>query len=383
MPAWSKGLIGAVANAGFMGGYPDGSFKPSNNITRAEAVVTLNNALEAVEQVVLDEAGTYGDAETTQIIEGVLITAPDVVLINTVVKGNLTIGEGVGEGEVTLDNVTVEGETFVYGGGENSIYFIDTILVKVTVKKDNGKVRLVAQGTTSVEYVLLESGAKIEEDLDSGSDGFGDVEVGGDISEDDEVRFIGDFEEIKVTAAAKVVIESGSVESFSVEEIVSETAKVVISILKATIESMTINAEDTEVTCGEGAKVTTVEVKAKVKLVVNKGATIVKVKVEATAKGTEISGNGNIESIEVDAEDVTVGGKEVKPGEEVSYEGGSTTTPGSGGGGGSGGSSGSTTPIKVSSITIEVAEADKNKVTIGQYGGEPVVNFKAKSNTHK
>ena len=140
---------------------------------------------------------------------------------------------------------------------------------------------------------------------------------------------------------------------------------------------MTINAEDTEVTCGEGAKVTTVEVKAKVKLVVNKGATIVKVKVEATAKGTEISGNGNIESAEVDAEDVTVGGKEVKPGEEVSYEGGSTTTPGSGGGGGGGGSSGSTTPIKVSSITIEVAEADKNKVTIGQDGGEPVV-FKAK-----
>jgi len=46
MPAWSKGFVGAVLAENIMAGYPDGRFKPLQNITRAEAVVTLNNALK-------------------------------------------------------------------------------------------------------------------------------------------------------------------------------------------------------------------------------------------------------------------------------------------------------------------------------------------------
>jgi len=41
---WSKGAIGAVAEAGIMKGYPDNSFKPQNYITRAEAIVALITA---------------------------------------------------------------------------------------------------------------------------------------------------------------------------------------------------------------------------------------------------------------------------------------------------------------------------------------------------
>ncbi|MHB9095004.1 MAG: S-layer homology domain-containing protein, partial [Eubacteriales bacterium] len=44
---WSKGSIAAVSVAKVMGGYPDGSFKPANYITRAEAVVAVGNALLA------------------------------------------------------------------------------------------------------------------------------------------------------------------------------------------------------------------------------------------------------------------------------------------------------------------------------------------------
>lgn len=47
--AWSKGFVGGVLNADIMVGYPDGSFKPHRHITRAEAVITLNNALKAEE----------------------------------------------------------------------------------------------------------------------------------------------------------------------------------------------------------------------------------------------------------------------------------------------------------------------------------------------
>jgi hypothetical protein len=40
------GYIGAVKKAGYMQSYPDGSFGPEKNLTRAEALVSLNNIIE-------------------------------------------------------------------------------------------------------------------------------------------------------------------------------------------------------------------------------------------------------------------------------------------------------------------------------------------------
>ena len=42
---WSRGYIGAVANEKYMAGYPDGNFKPLNNITRGEAIFALDNII--------------------------------------------------------------------------------------------------------------------------------------------------------------------------------------------------------------------------------------------------------------------------------------------------------------------------------------------------
>ncbi len=45
IPAWAKGAVGAVISAGYMSGYPDGSFGGSKGMTRAEAVSTLDRVL--------------------------------------------------------------------------------------------------------------------------------------------------------------------------------------------------------------------------------------------------------------------------------------------------------------------------------------------------
>jgi hypothetical protein len=45
IPAWSKGAIGAVKDQAIMGGYPDGTFRPLQTTTRAEAIVILDRAL--------------------------------------------------------------------------------------------------------------------------------------------------------------------------------------------------------------------------------------------------------------------------------------------------------------------------------------------------
>lgn len=45
IPGWAKGAVGAVVSAGFLSGYPDGSFGANKGMTRAEAVSTLDRVL--------------------------------------------------------------------------------------------------------------------------------------------------------------------------------------------------------------------------------------------------------------------------------------------------------------------------------------------------
>ena len=45
IPVWAVGSVGAVVKAGYMSGYPDGTFGAAKSITRAEAVSSLNRVL--------------------------------------------------------------------------------------------------------------------------------------------------------------------------------------------------------------------------------------------------------------------------------------------------------------------------------------------------
>ncbi|MBV1758438.1 MAG: S-layer homology domain-containing protein [Dethiosulfatibacter sp.] len=59
IPGWAKGIIGAVYEAGYILGYPDGTFKSDDYITRAESVFMINNSVfveteEEVEEPVVD-----------------------------------------------------------------------------------------------------------------------------------------------------------------------------------------------------------------------------------------------------------------------------------------------------------------------------------------
>jgi hypothetical protein len=57
---WAAGAIAAVSNAGLVGGFPDGTFRPDDRITRAQALVILTKALKTSNP---DPAGLnrYGD----------------------------------------------------------------------------------------------------------------------------------------------------------------------------------------------------------------------------------------------------------------------------------------------------------------------------------
>ena len=43
---WAAGYIGSAASQGWITGYSDGTYRPNNDITRAEAVTAINNMLD-------------------------------------------------------------------------------------------------------------------------------------------------------------------------------------------------------------------------------------------------------------------------------------------------------------------------------------------------
>ncbi|WP_165000417.1 S-layer homology domain-containing protein, partial [Anaerophilus nitritogenes] len=67
IPDWSKGFIGAVVEAKFMRGYEDGSFMPTKNITRAEAVVVLNSVAEGKKEEPKEEKVTIKDIDDQKV----------------------------------------------------------------------------------------------------------------------------------------------------------------------------------------------------------------------------------------------------------------------------------------------------------------------------
>ena len=59
---WAYGDITALSTAGYVYGYPDGAFRPENNISRAEFVAIMDKVLKL--PVYSPEAPDFGDVST-------------------------------------------------------------------------------------------------------------------------------------------------------------------------------------------------------------------------------------------------------------------------------------------------------------------------------
>lgn len=146
---WAKGHVGALQGKKFILGYPDNTFKPQGQITRAEAATMIKNAG--------GEIVNKGGEHKYEVKGNLLINTSDVVLKDTVIKGDLYLAEGIADGDVTLDHVTVEGETFIRGGGANSIIIKNSKLQNIVANKSVGKVRIVLEGKVNVPQIDIQN----------------------------------------------------------------------------------------------------------------------------------------------------------------------------------------------------------------------------------
>ncbi len=243
--SWSERAVACVIENGYMGGYPDKTFRPDENITRAESIAMLDRVVGTL----YNTPGEYGLETQRQIIKNnVTISSTGVVLKNIEIQGDLYLTEGIGDGEVELNNVSVTGKTLVKGGGENSIIIKNTDLGLTIIDTKTRKVRIVATGGTEVGRIILNSGAKLEETELTGN-GFGECELSLEIPEGEEVKLIGDFEQIDINASnVDINIISGTIEELNVEEVAQNT-KIEVS-KNASINTLTLDAK-TEVS-GKG-----------------------------------------------------------------------------------------------------------------------------------
>jgi hypothetical protein len=153
-----RGYVAAFREKGYARGTGADAFSPKKAYTRAEAMQVIDNMVGAIH----GEAG-----ERTGDVAGTLIVnASGVTVKESAVSGDLIIADGVGEGDATLDNVTVAGRLLVRGGGEHSIRLLGakTVIPNVLVYKSvsAAPVRIVFESGVRIENVTVENPAIIE-----------------------------------------------------------------------------------------------------------------------------------------------------------------------------------------------------------------------------
>lgn len=192
--------VGAAAKAEFIKGYDtDNTFKPKNPIKRAEAVSILDRAMTVDDQtndLTIEDAGTVIENQTFN---------------------NVHITEKVGNGEVTLKNVTITGELLVEGGGLNSIILENSTINELTTNKDDGKVRILITGNTAVDATNILSGATLEQQNLTGT-GFIQVNVEENVEENQSLIVSAYIGNLTVKAKVKVNLKTGTIEKMTLEK---------------------------------------------------------------------------------------------------------------------------------------------------------------------
>lgn len=200
---WAHKSVQALASKAVMGGLPNGTFGPKANLTRAEAVTIFDHLI----QTLVTQSGEYQE----DVQGNMVINTPDVVLNNSKITGDLYLTQGIGEGEVTLNNVTVSGSVYVQGGGEHSVIFNNsTVKQSLNINKYNGKVRIQAKGTTTIPMTILSSGASLIS-TDMTSNAFDSVEITSRIPQAQVVNLDGNFNKVTNQSSQTSITANGNI----------------------------------------------------------------------------------------------------------------------------------------------------------------------------
>ncbi|NLB51408.1 MAG: hypothetical protein GX808_00505, partial [Syntrophomonadaceae bacterium] len=130
---WAATAMGAMVKAGYIKGN-NNLLNPKAKMTRAEFAVVMDNVIKQY----ITKPGTITNVATGNI----MINTPGVTLENLTITGDLIIGDGVGDGTLTLNNVTVEGNIINRSDKEQII--TDGVSVSAIIVKGKDNVTKIA-----------------------------------------------------------------------------------------------------------------------------------------------------------------------------------------------------------------------------------------------
>lgn len=336
--------LNAVVASGYLRGYPDQTIQPQWTTTRAEMIILLDRI--AGEKYLA--AGTYGPQDGLQTIKtNVTVSKPGITLRNMAIEGDLHLTEGIGAGDVTLENVTVKGRTLVAGGGRESVHVTGTSsLGNLEVHSANREVvRIVVDNTEIlIDEIMLRTGAIIEFPQADGRQ-VATLTIApqtGRQESPQQFTISGNLGQVVVQGNPDgAPINLQLTEDASIQELVVEEGAKGIQVTSAgSINQLNVAAPEATINI-TGGKIDEVNLETKTEINMTDG-TVGTLKVEQEAAGSTITTSGDAKIDETDlAEDTTI----IIDGKEVSDK--PTPTPDSG--------PGPTTPSKtaVSAISVE------------------------------
>lgn len=177
----------------------NGYLYPASNMTRAEFAKVMDNLIK-------DYCNNTGEVYSVSSLTGnLMINAPGVTIKNAIIKGDLIIGDGVGTGNVTLDNVDVTGRTIIRGGGLNTVRIKSNCdIPSITIAKVDGNIRVLVDSGGIVDLVNIDDG---DDDVILEGD-FGTVNVNQGLP----VYFVGaEVDLVQVTVTATINVDKDSV----------------------------------------------------------------------------------------------------------------------------------------------------------------------------
>jgi len=187
-----KSKVSFMAAKGYINGYPDGTFKGSNTITRGEIITIVDRI---VDTYVNKDKMVVEDEKTGNI----LVVGENASIKNTILDGTLFVSEAIGESDLLVESSEVKGNLVIEGGGSESIHLKNSIFTSVIGNKRSGNpLRISVEGNTIIENLFIEKGMTLENN--SSNSQIKNVLIGKNITSEDLVKLVGDFNSLVINS---------------------------------------------------------------------------------------------------------------------------------------------------------------------------------------
>lgn len=147
------------------------------NVVPSEVFNQYRQGFNQVLKSIFDQEGVYGPSTGITTISGNLaIEKSDIIVQNTIIEGDLLLGEGIRYGTTELRNVTVKGRTTIRGGWDNRITGDGFIAASVIIDTKNKETAFVLLGKSKVGNVTVLSDTELDDSENTG-EGFANVDI--------------------------------------------------------------------------------------------------------------------------------------------------------------------------------------------------------------